>query len=349
MLLTILQIVEKHEKKLIFGGGIIVGLIIGMIFAWGIWPVQWHDASPGHLHPAYQQYYITAVAKDYIVHQDLETAKHELGLDLPAKSNPWLEKPETLQEAFSKAAQDPINGPAVQMLANALGIELKSPTGGETEGKSGPSLMTALGFLLVLFALVAALFYLINRVLGKRQEAEGIEGAGTAAAYGEIIEEAPESLVIEESGTPLGSYATSYTFGDDFFDPSFSIEKGSDFLGECGIGISETIGAGSPKKVTALEAWLFDKSDIRTVTTVLASDYAFDDEALSAKLAAKGDIKRIKPGMEFELETTALKVFVRVKDVEYADEPEYPPNSVFKKVSVELHTLEKSTPSAPEA
>ncbi len=346
MLLTILQIVEKHQKKLIFGGGILVGLIIGLIFAWGIWPVQWHDAAPGHLHPAYQQYYITSVAKDYLASHDLETAKHELGLDLKPKENPWVEKPETLQKAFSTAAQDPINGPAVGMLAQALGIELTQP---QPEPPSGPSLMTALGFLLILFALVAAVFYLVNRLRSKGEKTTGIEGAGTATAYGEVIEEAPADLTAEESGTPLGSYATSYTFGDDFFDPSFSIEKGSDFLGECGIGISETVGAGSPKKVTALEAWLFDKSDIRTVTTVLASDYAFDDEALSAKLAAKGDIKRIKPGMEFELETTALKVFVRVKDVEYADEPDYPPNSIFKKVSVELHTLEKAVPSAPEA
>ncbi len=344
MLLNILQVTEKHRTKLIFGGGIILGLIIGLIFAWGIMPVQWHDASPGHLHPVYQQYYITAVAKEYLATGDIEMAKHDLGLDLPKKSNPWLEHPETLQAAFSEAAQDPVNGPAVKALANAMGIQL---TAGEeaSSSKKGISVGSALGFLLIIFALLAALFYLITRLRKGKPRAEGFEGMGSAAGYGTVIEEAPAEVA--EEGASLGSYATTYTFGDDFFDPSFSIEKGSDFLGECGIGISETIGAGSPKKVTALEAWLFDKSDIRTVTTVLASDYAFDDEALSAKLAAKGDIKRIKPGLEFELETTALKVLVHIKEVEYAEEDDYPPHSIFKRVTAELHTLEKTTPSAP--
>ncbi len=347
MLLTMLQVVEKHRAKLIFGGGVIVGLIIGMILAWGIWPVQWHDASPGHLHPDYQNYYITAVAKDYLATQDTAMARHELGLDLPKKSNPWLKDPKSLEEAFSRAAGDPIYGPAVRALADGLDIQVKEGETAQVPAKK-LSIGKAIAYLLILFAAVAALFYLLTRLRGKKAT-EGIEGAGTATAYGSTIEETPVEIVKAEEGTPLGSYATTYAFGDDFFDPSFSIEKGSDFLGECGIGISETLGAGSPKKVTALEAWLFDKSDIRTVTTVLASDYAFDDESLSAKLAAKGDIKRIKPGMSFELETTALKVLIFVKDVEYAEEAEYPPNSVLKRVNVELHTIEKAPPSTPQA
>ncbi len=62
-----------------------------------------------------------------------------------------------------------------------------------------------------------------------------------------------------EGDRPVKSFSTPYVLGDDYFDPSFSIEIGADFLGECGIGISETLGAGDPKKVTAFEAWLFDK------------------------------------------------------------------------------------------
>jgi hypothetical protein len=43
--------------------------------------------------------------------------------------------------------------------------------------------------------------------------------------------------------------------GDDLFDDSFSIDSPSGkFLGECGVGISETIGVGDPKKVTAFES-----------------------------------------------------------------------------------------------
>jgi hypothetical protein len=84
---------------------------------------------------------------------------------------------------------------------------------------------------------------------------------------------------------------TTYLHGDDLYDDSFSVETSSgEFLGETGVGISETIGAGSDaKRVTAFEVWLFDKNDIRTVTKVLMSDHAFNDDALRAKLAPKGE------------------------------------------------------------
>ena len=47
---------------------------------------------------------------------------------------------------------------------------------------------------------------------------------------------------------------TTYMIGDDLYDDSFSIDSPSgEFLGECGVGISDTIGVGDPKKVTALK------------------------------------------------------------------------------------------------
>ena len=68
------------------------------------------------------------------------------------------------------------------------------------------------------------------------------------------------------------------TFGRAY-DDSFSIEdanKDDEFLGECGATISETIGAGEPEKVTAIEIWLFDKEDfVRTLTTVFVSEHAY--------------------------------------------------------------------------
>ncbi len=83
---------------------------------------------------------------------------------------------------------------------------------------------------------------------------------------------------------------TTYDLGHDTYDESFSIETPmGEFLGECGVGISETLGAGEPAKVTAFEVWLFDKSDIRTVTKVLMSPYAYNDSALRTRLAPKGD------------------------------------------------------------
>jgi len=71
---------------------------------------------------------------------------------------------------------------------------------------------------------------------------------------------------------PMVQFMTTYMLGDDLFDDSFSIDSPTgEFLGECGVGISEAIGVGEPKKVAAYEIWLFDKNDIQTVTKVLMS------------------------------------------------------------------------------
>ena len=108
-----------------------------------------------------------------------------------------------------------------------------------------------------------------------------------------------------------------------------------EFLGECGVGISETLGAGEPAKVTAFEVWLFDKSDIRTITKVLMSQYAYNDDALRTRLAPKGDHVLAELGKDMVLETTSLRVDARVVDMEYDGEA-MPPQSQFTKLTVEL-------------
>ena len=113
---------------------------------------------------------------------------------------------------------------------------------------------------------------------------------------------------------------------------SFSIEAaGGEFLGECGAGISETVGA---DQATAFEIWMFDKNDITTVTKVLASEYAYGDSALSAKLASRGELVPARPGAIVKLETKGLTVRVRIVEIEYgAGEPWH---NFFNKLTLEL-------------
>ena len=105
--------------------------------------------------------------------------------------------------------------------------------------------------------------------------------------------------------TFLSGAPAALVLGDNLFDDSFSIESAAgEFLGECGVGISEAIGVGEPKRVTAFEVWLFDKSDIRTVTKVLMSDHAYNDGNLRAKLASKGEPVLAQADVPFTLETS---------------------------------------------
>jgi hypothetical protein len=101
------------------------------------------------------------------------------------------------------------------------------------------------------------------------------------------------------------------------------------------MGFSENIGEGEPDKVTAFEVWLFDKSDIRTVTKVLMSEHAYHDDALRAKLAPKGDAVLAQPGAPVILETSGLQVVIDITTLVYG-EGELPPNSFFAELTVEL-------------
>jgi hypothetical protein len=129
---------------------------------------------------------------------------------------------------------------------------------------------------------------------------------------------------------------TTYVVGDDLFDDSFSIDSPSgEFMGECGIGISETIGVGEPKKVQAFEVWLFDKNDIQTVTKVLMSAHAFNDVATRQRLEAKGEPVLVDRGKQVILETAALQLVANVSDMQYGQSA-LPDGSYFERLTLEI-------------
>jgi hypothetical protein len=198
-------------------------------------------------------------------------------------------------------------------------------------GSFGTLLLLGLLFLFLL----AAIIFVINR-----RNALG-SGDGDRSGYTDIPDTAPEGSEGGMVTTPLARFQTTYTFGHDSFDDSFSIENANgDFLGECGVGISESIGTDSPKNVTALEVWLFDKNDIRTVTKVVMSDHAFFDEALKAKLAPKGEPVLAHENETVVLETASLIINAEIRDMQYGAGT-LPPQSYFERISIELSAWAK--------
>jgi hypothetical protein len=158
----------------------------------------------------------------------------------------------------------------------------------------------------------------------------------------------PRASQAQRVEEPLGHFVASYTLGQDSYDQSFSIESATNqFLGECGMGIAEIIDAGPPANVTAFEVWLFDKNDIRTVTKVLMSKYAYNDQSLRSKLASKGEAILVEPGTMIVLETASLRVDAEIGEVGYA-EGATPPQSYFTRLMLSL-TPRTRTPSETEA
>ncbi|MFN2243293.1 MAG: hypothetical protein ACK2U2_13465, partial [Anaerolineae bacterium] len=233
----------------------------------------------------------------------------------------------------------------VQDFAMAVGIPLPDEAAPLPEAVPQTSLFERIRIPCLVFfgiLLVLVLGWIGYRVLTRqRAQAEPVQ-----PAVERVKVAAPPAEEWEGVGRPpLGHWITTYELGEDTYDESFSIEtQMGEFLGECGVGISEMIGVGDPAKVTAFEVWLFDKSDIRTVTKVLMSEHAYNDEALRARLASKGEAVLAEPGSPFVLETTGLQVRVDVTELVYGDD-EMPDGSYFSKLTVELVATTKPAES----
>jgi len=144
---------------------------------------------------------------------------------------------------------------------------------------------------------------------------------------------------------PLGTFDVGYNLGDDDFDCSFSIESPSgDFLGECGVGICDVLRVDAAQQVDAFEIWLFDKGDIRTVSKILVSERAYQDEALKARLSGKGELVQAQSGLTIILQTLSLRVTATLKAFEYTQD-EQAPDSVFAHLQIELLAELNESPS----
>jgi hypothetical protein len=342
----ILQFIQQRKVLVAAIGATVVGLLLGLAIGWWWWPVQWTNATPAHLRSDFQEEYIVSIAQDYIETWDLEEAGEKLGVEF------WKEGEfaEALQGV--EQARDGRQALAVRKLATDLSIatvpeeEAEAEEEAETVSARFRPVMLVCGIGLLVVALVGGGLYLYSRLIERR---EAVTEAGVRPTPAVTEEMATFDQVAWEGKPPNAQFVTTYVLGDDHYDPSFSIELDSgEFMGECGVGISETIGTGEPDRVTALEAWLFDKNDIRTVTKVLMSKYAFDDEALRTKLAPKGEPILVREGEYLTLETKMLRLRVHVVEVLYGKD-DLPPDSFFERLTLELAAWVKPEAEDTEA
>ena len=352
--------VSSNRTALIIAGvvGLVVGLLLGMLLFWGLLPVQWTDAHPYDLAPQAKAEYVALVADSFRLNKDQPAAAKYFEL--------WTveEKEEAFADAVARYAEQGqankveeiedlarvlvVSLPAEEIPAPEATPEAEATAEAEAPGEPGTAAggtfwekvrVPCLVFFVVLLILVLA--WIGFRVaLRRRAAARAPEPAFAPTVVAPPIDE------WEGTGQPpLKHVFTTYELGEDTYDESASIETPlGEFLGEMGVGISETIGVGDPDKVTAFEVWLFDKSDIRTVTKVLMSEHAFNDEGLRTRLVSKGEAVLAQPGSPFALETSGLQVRVNVTELTYG-EGEAPPRSFFSKLTVELMAYSKPAAS----
>lgn len=351
---------QSAQRFLIIGAvaGIILGIILGVVVSYVYItqnpPVYQGGAFPDELTEAYQNHYKAMVVDSYIVNQEPEVAIERLkrfdsraqililgersaayvaaGRGVEAQlinnlavtlknSQGWDE--ETIKVAIAELTDryqsDPARSQAIstfsaQLLNGQVPIPAPSAEAGATpqpqtpvEPAAAPGSIPWLGVLLCCLALLIAIvlgLLIFNRLQGSRKPAK------------------PQIVWEGEGRPPLKQWRGTYTLGQDNYDEFFTIEtEDGDFMGESGIGIMDSVPSTSPKQVLSFDVGLFDKTDITTLSRVVMSEYAFNDDTLRAKVEANPQAEAVlaEPGKKFTFDTTALRVDAEIEEVEYGD------------------------------
>ncbi len=197
-----------------------------------------------------------------------------------------------------------------------------TPASESTGGILGGILASLLNVRLVLCCLVLIIVLIIVYFIGRRRFE-----ARRGPTKQEIDWEG-------EGNPPIKQWVGTYVLGDDNFDEFFTIETDEgDFLGESGMGIMDSIPDTKPKQVVSFDVGLFDKTDITTLSRVIMSEYAYNDETMRAKVDVNPQAEAIlaEPGKEFMFETSAMRIIARVEEVDYGAGNKY-----FDKLTVSM-------------
>ncbi len=306
--------------------GLIVGIILGLLYGWVISPVEFVDGNIAQLRDDLKVDYLRMAIDSYALNQDAALAEERYN-QLGENASTYLSDIEFNPEEQLVSDIDAYRAVVEMTLYNEPLVDT-----GTAEQKPGGNLLK--WALLVTVVLAAAL--VVRYFLARRSS--GDLTPKTAANMAQEITAKIDTTDYSDKGEapPMHQFVTTYVLGDNLFDDSFSIESAAgEFLGECGVGISEAIGVGEPKRVTAFEVWLFDQNDIKTVTKVLMSGHAFYDDVIRSELEKKGEPVLAESGVEFVLNTNNLRVVGRVMDMSYGEGP-LPEDSFFERLSIEL-------------
>jgi hypothetical protein len=326
---------------------LILGVLVGLAWAYAVSPTIYYDADPSTLHQSWQDEWVKLLAdRNATANADvsanivdlLSRVDHPLSIVDRLINTPGEEanvgKLQAIRPLAEAAESRAVQAPQPSLIASIVPFIV------------APIILVVVG---VIVALLWGMFIkpnvydtLMKRLRGEKVSEEVIAMRQQVQASRQAMETQKTDFAATSYGPPLMQRMSTYILGHGQYDDSFSIEDENErFLGESGAGISETIGVGEPQKAAAIEVWLFDKDDfVRTITKVFASEHAFNDPALRAKLEPKGDLVLAQPGATVTLETASLRLQARVVELEYGTGP-LPPRSYFQKLTIELAAWRK--------
>lgn len=238
--------------------GVVLGFTLGLIIAWGLFPVQWTNAWPGDLTQEARAQYLAAVSEAYVYYGDQEAAEiarnrlfdlnENLAEEIVAAQTYFLDNPQRNSRVYvSNLGQ----------LAQALNIEspdiiVDAPAAGEGETGAivpepaqsgvGDTVRAWVNWTLTLLAavlLVGGGIYIIGRLNQRRRsggsvdyveddEPGGFEDEsprfGSSPGRNPFMRPAPAATVGagRAAGTAEGSVQEEYGFDDEDDDVTYS-------------------------------------------------------------------------------------------------------------------------------
>lgn len=338
----------------------VVGIAFGLfVLGWWLFPPIFVDAGPRHFEPRHMATFIKGVAQEQNPNSIMNAVCYPTA-DYDAifayQYQPREGEDPQIQQQVLNARQHIVNVVAENGGCEVYKERIQAQGGAEAPAAEGEGGLGGIAQTLCLLALVLAIVLMGLFLLMRRRGGEDTddyddddeEEQYTRRRTRQRQPSASRPPASRPEPTPLAGFQTTYIRGDDSFDKSFIIENANgDFLGECGVSISESVeGSGDSRQVTAFEIWLFDKNDTHTVTKVIMSDHAYNDDGIRAKLATRGEPVLAQFDETVALETVGLIINAEVTEIDYdGDVP--PPRSVFDRFTIDLSAWVKSNTPAP--
>src|SRR6266508_1668763 len=197
------------KTRLVLILGVVLGLFLGLIIGWGIWPVQWTNATPTVLREDLQKDYLRMTIDSYIRTQNRDVAMQR-----------WNNLGNANGYIYGLLQTDP--GYLTQPDIQNFGLLVQSVTGTAIT-TTPPTAQTSLLSQLVLYASIAIVIVLLGlgglylwRLLRR--------GTGPVTA---VMQAAEASRQAERTdfqslglAPPITQTMTTYVLGDDLYDES---------------------------------------------------------------------------------------------------------------------------------
>ena len=319
--------------------GVILGLMLGLIVGWGLWPISYTSATPALLETTIQDDYMRMTIDSYRL---LKTVNPQAATDLA--EDRWDSLGAAAGPTFGRVQGNPgyLDAGSIQEFRQVIEARKGAPISvtAPVEQPSGLGNIVLYASIAVVVILLAAGGYYLFRLLRKSKAPETATAHSIEQSYSRQVQRTDfASLGV---AAPITHVVIPYVYGDDYFDESNSIDSpGGEMLGEYGVGITDYFKPSNPKKVTALDVWLFDTKSIATDTKVVISKYAFENKQTVERLSSKGELILAESDREFTLETKTLILMVKIVEVAYGQGPQ-PDQSYFDRLILEMAVWSKA-------